>query len=84
MGVNGEGALGGAIEGGRKLQEGTRGTEKGEETHEQGGVHHVFAEIFFLTKKSQNKQDNAEVGWNQRCFMNGSRKEKGPDSNGDV
>jgi len=48
--VDGEGTLGGAVEGGGKLEEGAGGAEESEQDHQQGGMHHVFTEVFLLAE----------------------------------
>jgi len=84
LGVDGEGTLGGAVEGGGKLEKGARGAEKGEESHQQGGVHHMLAEVFLLTEKSENEKDGPEIGGDEGGFMDGSGQEKGPEAHGDI
>ena len=84
LGVNGKRAFSRAVEGGREFEEGARGTKKGEESHQQGGVHHVFAQVFLLAKKSQNQKDGAQIGRDEGGFVDGSRQEKGPEAHGDV
>lgn len=50
LGVDGEGTLGGAVKGGGKFKEGAGGSEESEQDHQQGGMHHVFAEVFLLAE----------------------------------
>lgn len=84
LGVDGERALGRAVEGGGELKEGARGSEKGKESHQQGGMHHMFAEVFLLTEKSQDEKDGAEISRDEGGFMDGSGQKKGPDTHGDI
>ena len=77
LGVNGEGALGGAVEGGGKFQEGASGAEKREQSHEQGGMDHVFPELFILTEKTENQENDSKVTRDQGGFMDGTGKEEG-------
>lgn len=84
LGVDGEGAFGRTIEGGGKLEKGARGAEKGEESHQQGGVHPMFAEVFLLTEESQDEKNGAEIGGDEGGFMNSPGQEKGPEAHGDI
>ena len=84
MGVNGKGTLGRAVEGGGKFEEGAGGAKESEQDHQQGGMHHMLAEVFLLTEKSQNEKDGAEIGGDEGGFMDGSGQEKGPEAHGDV
>ncbi len=52
LGVDGEGALGRAVEGGGKLEKGAGGAKESEQDHQQGGMHHVFAEVLLLAKQA--------------------------------
>ena len=78
MGVDGEGTLGRAVEGRRELEEGAGGAEKGEEPHQQGCVHQVFAKVIPLGEESQDQQNGAKIGWDESGFMNGPRQKKSP------
>ncbi len=84
LGVNGERAFGRAVEGGGELEEGARGAEKGEESHQQGGVHHMFAKVFLLTEESKDEKDGAEISRDEGGFMDGPGQEKGPEAHGDI
>ena len=77
LGINGKGAFGSAVEGGREPQEGSGGAEKGEKDNQQGGVHHVFAEVFFLAKEAENEEDDSKVAGDQGGFMDGSGQKEG-------
>ena len=77
LGVDGEGALRGAVEGGRKFQEGAGGAEKREQNNKKGGVDHVFAEIFLMGEETQDQQDDPEIAGNQGSFMDSTGQEEG-------
>ena len=78
LGVDSEGSLSSAIQGGGEFEEGAGSAEEGKETHQQGGVHEVFAEVFLLAKEAKNEQDGAQIGWDQGGFVDSSGEEKGP------
>ena len=84
LGVDGEGSLGGAVERGGELEEGAGGAKKGEETHQQGGVHDVLAEVFLLAKEAQDQKNRAQISRDQGSFMDGACQEKGPQAHGDI
>ena len=80
MSVDGEGAFGGAVEGRGELEEGAGGAEQGEQSHEEGGVHDMFAEVFLSAQQAKNQKDYAEVGGDQGGFGDRTGKGKGEDS----
>jgi hypothetical protein len=84
LGVDGEGSLGGAIEGGGEFEEGAGGAEQGEESDEEGGVHDMFAEVFFLAEEAEHEEDGAQVGGDEGGFMDGPGKKKGSQAYGDI
>ena len=84
LGVDGEGALGGAVESGGKFEEGAGGAKEGEETHQQGGMHDVFAEVFLLAEEAENEKSGAQIGGDEGGFMDGSGEKKGPQAHGDI
>ena len=52
LGVDGEGTLGRAVEGGGKPEKGAGGAKEGQQDHQQGGMHDVFAEVLLLAKQA--------------------------------
>ena len=84
LGVDGEGSLGGAVEGGGEFQQGAGGAEQGKESDEQGGVHDMFAEVFLLAEEAENEEDGAQVGGDEGGFMDGSGQEKSSQAHGDI
>ena len=84
LGVDGKGSLGGAIEGGGEFEEGACGAKEGKETHQQGGVHDVLAEVFLLAEESEDEQDGAQISRDQGGFVNSSGKGKGPQAHSDI
>ena len=84
LGVDGGGACGGAVEGGGEFGEGAGGAKEGKESHEEGGVHEVFAEVFLLAEESENQQDDAKVGGDESGFVDGAGEEESGKAEGDV
>ncbi len=84
LGVDGEGSLGGAVESGGKLKERAGGAEQGEETHQQGSMHDMFAEVFLLAEQAQHEEDGTQVGRDEGGFMDCSGEEKSSQAHDDV
>ena len=84
LGVDGEGALGGAVESGGKLKEGAGGAKEGEETHQQGGVHDVFPQVFLMAEEAEDEKGGAQISGDEGGFVDGSGKEKGSQTHGDI
>ena len=55
LGIDGEGSLGRAGEGGGKLEKGAGSAEESKQGHQQGGMHHVFAQILLLAKQPEDQ-----------------------------
>lgn len=84
MGVDGEGAFGSAVESGGELEQGADGAKQGEEPHQQGGMHDMFAEVFLLSKEAQPKKHRAQIGWNEGGFMDRPGEEEGAEADCDI
>jgi len=84
LGVNGEGALGGAVKSGGKFEEGAGGAEESEQDDQQGGMHDVFAEVFLLAEQAKDQEDDPEVGRDESGFVDSAGQEEGSQAKGDI
>ncbi len=84
LGVDGEGSFGGSLKRGGEFEEGAGGAKEGKETHQEGGVHDVFPQVFLLAEEAENEKGGAQISGDEGGFVDGSGKEKGPQAHGDI
>ena len=80
LGVDGEGSFGGALKRGGEFEEGAGGAKEGKETHQEGGVHDVFPQVFLLAEEAENEQGGAQISGDEGGFVDGSGEKKGPEA----